>query len=84
LNKKKHQGKTISKIILSCGHEVNDFTRAYHIMTKDTDRYGARAIMYQTVCGPCEDRYRQQGQIFDFEEVAYMWVSKDENMCDQD
>jgi hypothetical protein len=45
-------------------------------MTKGTDRYGERAIVYQTVCGPCEDRYRQAGEIFDFEEVAHMWVGK--------
>jgi hypothetical protein len=45
-------------------------------MTKGIDRYGERAIEYQTVCGPCEDRYRQQGQIFDFEEVAHQWVLK--------
>jgi hypothetical protein len=47
-------------------------------MTKGSDRYGERAIVYQTVCGPCEDHYRQKGQIFDFEEVAYMWVGKDD------
>jgi hypothetical protein len=45
-------------------------------MTKGTDRYGERAIVYQTVCGPCEDYCRQKGQIFDFEEVAYMWVGE--------
>jgi hypothetical protein len=66
----------MSRIILSCGHEVYDFLHAYHIMTKGTDRYGERAIVYQTVCGPCEDHYRQKGQIFDFEEVAYIWVGK--------
>jgi hypothetical protein len=66
----------MSKIVLSCGHEVNDFVHTHHIMTKGLDRYGERAIVYQTVCGPCEDRYRQKGQIFDFEEVAYMWVGK--------
>jgi len=68
----------MSRIILSCGHEVFDFSHAYHIMTKGSDRYGERAIVYQTVCGPCEDRYRQKGQIFDFEEVAYMWAGKDD------
>jgi hypothetical protein len=47
-------------------------------MTKGSDRYGARAIVYQTVCGPCEDDYRKAGKIFDFEEVAYQWVSKDD------
>jgi hypothetical protein len=47
-------------------------------MTKSTDRYGNRAIAYQTVCGPCEDRHRQAGDIFDFEEVAYLWVSKND------
>jgi hypothetical protein len=66
----------MARIILSCGHEVFDFKHSYHTMTKGTDRYGERAIVYQTVCGTCEDRYRQQGQIFDFEEVAYQWVSK--------
>jgi len=66
----------MSRIILSCGHEIYNFTQSYQIMTKGTDRYGERAIIYQTVCGPCEERYRQQGQIFDFEEVAYQWVSK--------
>jgi hypothetical protein len=30
----------MSRIILSCGHEVFDFSHAYHIMTKGTDRYG--------------------------------------------
>jgi len=65
----------MSRIILSCGHEVYDFPHAYHIMTKGTDRYGARAIVYQTVCGACEDMYRREGDIFDFEEVAYQWVS---------
>jgi hypothetical protein len=44
-------------------------------MTKGTDRYGDRAIVYQTVCGACEDMYRREGNIFDFEEVAYQWVS---------
>lgn len=66
----------MSRIILSCGHEVYDFPHAYHVMTRGTDRYGNRAIIYQTVCGPCEDRYRQAGDIFDSEEVAYLWVKK--------
>jgi len=65
----------MSRIILSCGHEVYDFPHAYHIMTKGTDRYGARAIVYQTVCGVCEDMYRREGNIFDDEETAYQWVS---------
>jgi hypothetical protein len=47
-------------------------------MTKSTDRYGERAILYQTVCGPCEDRYRQKGQIFDSEQVAYAWMEEKE------
>jgi hypothetical protein len=64
------------RIILSCGDEVHDLQHAYTIMTKGTDRYGARAIVYRTVCGPCEDEYRRAGEIFDFEEVAQLWVSK--------
>jgi hypothetical protein len=66
----------MARIILSCGHEVFDFKHSYHTMTKGTDKYGERAIVYQTVCGCCEDMYRRAGDIFDFEEVAYQWVSK--------
>lgn len=72
----KNSDQHMARIILTCGHEVHDFPRAYHIMTKGTDRYGERAILYQTVCGCCEDMYRRAGDIFDFEEVAYLWVSK--------
>ena len=66
----------MNKIVLSCGHEVNDFTRTHDVMVKGRDRYGERAIVYQIVCGSCEDMYRREGDIFDFEEVAYMWASK--------
>jgi hypothetical protein len=64
------------RIILSCGDEVHDLRHARTIMTKGQDRYGARAIVYRTVCGPCEDEYRRAGEIFDFEEVAQLWASK--------
>jgi len=72
--RKRDRRKMMSRIILSCGHEVNDFGRAYHIMTKSIIDMANWAVAYQTVWKLCEDRYRQHGQIFDFEEVAYMWV----------
>lgn len=61
-------------IILSCGHKVSDFEHAHNIMIKTTDRMGEKAISHMVVCGPCEDRYRQNGLIFDSEDVAYEWV----------
>ena len=64
------------RIILSCGDEVYDLKHARTIMTKGQDRYGARAIVYRTVCGHCEEDYRRSGDIFDFEEVAQVWVRK--------
>ena len=64
------------RIILSCGDEVYDLKHAHTIMTKGQDRYGSRAIVYQTVCGPCADEYRRAGELFDFEEVAQVWVRK--------
>jgi hypothetical protein len=64
----------VSRIILSCGHEVYDVKHAYTIMTKSQDRYGEPAIAYQTACGPCEDRYRQQDQILDNEQIAHEWL----------
>jgi hypothetical protein len=66
----------MSRIILSCGHEVFDFAHAYLIMTKSQDRYGEPAIAYQTACGPCEDQYRQQGQILDTEQIAFEWLKE--------
>jgi len=64
----------MSRIILSCGHEVYDVKHAYTIMSKSTNRYGDPAVKYQTTCGPCEDRYRQQGRILDTEHEALEWL----------
>jgi hypothetical protein len=44
-------------------------------MTKSQDRYCSPAISYRTACGPCEDRYRQQGQILDTEQMALEWLA---------
>ena len=65
----------MSRIILSCGHEVYDVKHAYTIMTKSQDRYCSPAISYRTACGPCEDRYRQQGQILDTDQIALEWLA---------
>ena len=62
-------------IILSCSHEVADFDHAYNIITKATDRGGEKALVYSTVCGPCEDAYRQHGQLFDTESEAISWLN---------
>lgn len=64
-------------IILSCGHEVDDFEHAYNVITKSTDRQGDKALMYSTVCGPCEDKFRQHGQLFDTESEAMSWVNSE-------
>lgn len=61
-------------IILSCGHEVMDMDQVHDAITKTTDRCGEKAISYGVVCGPCEDRYRQQGYLFDTEEEAMKWL----------
>jgi hypothetical protein len=50
----------------------------YTIFTKTTDREGNKAVAYQTVCGPCEDRYRQHGEILDSEEAADAWLEKEQ------
>ena len=64
-------------IVLSCGHEVSDFEHAYSITVKSVDRAGEKALGYITVCGPCEDGYRQHGNIFDNEEDAYKWLDSE-------
>lgn len=61
-------------IILSCGHEVRDFDHTHDVIVKSTDRQGEKALSYMVVCGPCEDRYRQEGMLFDAENVAYSWL----------
>jgi hypothetical protein len=53
----------MSKIVLSCGHEVDDMDHGYTIFTKTTDR---------------EDMYRQHGEILDSEETADAWLEKEE------
>jgi hypothetical protein len=68
----------MSKIVLSCGHQVDDFYHVHNVMTKANDREGNKAIAYQAVCGPCEDQYRQHGEIFDNYEDAEEWLEKEE------
>jgi hypothetical protein len=67
----------MSNIVLSCGHEVDDFYHVHNVMTKAYDREGNKAIAYQAVCGPCEDRYRQHGEIFDNIEDAEVWLEQE-------
>lgn len=70
----------MSKIVLTCGHEVEDFAHAYNIMSKCYDRYANNAISYEIVCGPCQDRHRQDGTIFDTEQEADTWVNKNRRL----
>jgi hypothetical protein len=65
-------------IILSCGHEVLAFEHAYDIMVKSNSREGEKAIGFMIVCGPCEDRYRKEGQIFDTMHEADEWLNKEQ------
>lgn len=61
-------------IILSCGHTVDDFDHAHYTLIKSQDREGNSAIACMMICGPCEDRYRQVGQILDSQEAAEHWL----------
>lgn len=63
-------------IILSCGHEVEDMGHAYTIYVKSCTREGENAVKYLTVCGPCEDGYRQAGIIFDTNEKSMEWLKE--------
>jgi len=65
-------------IICSCGHEVDDMNHTYSIFIKSTDRCGDKALAYITVCGPCEDQYRQRGNIFDNEQDGFEWLRKEQ------
>lgn len=66
-----------AKIVLSCGHSVIDMDHAFSILTKSTDREGNKAIRYQMVCEPCEDHYRQHGEILDTEDEAAVWMGRE-------
>jgi hypothetical protein len=50
----------------------------YSIFTKSTSREGEKALSYITVCGPCEDQYRQRGNIFDNEQDGFEWLRKEQ------
>jgi hypothetical protein len=62
-------------IILSCGHEVDSYDRAFYTRTKSTDREGNKAVLLSLVCGACEDQYRQAGVILDSEDAADEWLN---------
>jgi hypothetical protein len=67
----------MANIILSCGHEVDDFEHSFQVYVKSYNREGDRAISYMTVCGVCEDDYRKRGQLFDSEEQAFEWLKNE-------
>ena len=64
-------------IVLTCGHEVQDFAHAFDIIHKATSREGGKAIAYSTACGACEDHYRQAGHLFDSQEDADAWLKQE-------
>jgi len=68
-------------VILSCGHEENDFDKHYNIMTKGED-VGVdgwhRTISYMTVCGSCKHWYQENNDILYNEEEAMEWLNGDE------
>ena len=65
-------------IILSCGHEVDDFEHSHTVMIKETNDYGGKAIGHMMICNVCENKYRQVGAIFDNEETAFEWLEKEQ------
>lgn len=72
---------TEPRIILSCGHGVDDYDDTYPAITKDWthDQYGTqRALRYGSVCGGCLERYRHFNQLFETEEQALDWVTEED------
>lgn len=68
----------MSKIVLSCGHEITNFADAYNVLIKSTDRRGSKAISYSTVCEHCRDKYAIENELFANQTEAYSWLSTDE------
>jgi hypothetical protein len=64
-------------IILSCGHEVDSYDRAFYVRTKSTDREGNKAIRLSLMCGACEDQYRQAGEVLESDDAADAWLEKE-------
>ena len=64
-------------IVLTCGHEVPDLAHAFDIIHKATSTEGTKAMAYSTVCGACEDQYRQAGELFDSQEDADAWLKQE-------
>ena len=63
-------------IICSCGHEVPDFDHLFTVTARSVDRMGEKALSYMTVCGACEDGYRQRGAIFDNNDDGFRWLGE--------
>jgi hypothetical protein len=63
-------------IVLSCGHKVDSFKRAFDVVYKSFDEEGMKAVAYAMVCGPCEDDFRKGGVLFETQEDAEKWLAK--------
>lgn len=68
----------MGKIILSCGHEVDDFDDGYEVMVKATDRRNEKAIAFMVVCAKCVNEYRENGELLEHENAANDWLMKEE------
>ena len=67
-------------IRLSCGHEIDNLytDKSFTILTKSNDRESGKALSLETVCGACEDKYRQVDAIFDEWEDGIAWLQTEE------
>jgi len=64
-------------IICSCGHSVEDIEHTHNVLVKSCNRIGEKALGYMTVCGPCEDGYRQRGDLFDNNDDGFRWLEEE-------
>jgi len=64
----------MANIILSCGHQVEDFDHAYNVTIKSSDRAGEKALSFMVVCRHCEEIHRTSGNMFESEEAGLQWL----------
>jgi hypothetical protein len=61
-------------IILSCGHEVDDFKESYCVTVKSFDKQNNRALAYKTVCHSCFKEHEYNGELFYDDNIALNWL----------
>jgi hypothetical protein len=69
-------------IRLTCGHKAEEVDQDQTAIVKGyevTDQGWSKAIYYQSICSACKEDYRKEGNLFESDKEAILWLTSKEN-----